>query len=331
MDSEEKDLITIVIPIYKVEKYLKKCVESIINQTYKHLEIILVDDGSPDNCPKMCDEYACKDYRIKVIHKENGGLSSARNAGIDIAKGKYITFVDSDDYVTKDYIEYMYTIIKQNNVKMSTCETKIIYDEKNILEKEKDDNIQILSNRDLFYNILFDKRSDVSAYSKLYDIELFNEIRYPNGVVYEDTATTYKLIEKCDRIAVGSKECYYYFTRPGSISKVKGFNKNELDYIKNTEEMLDYLKNKYPNLEEAINRYDLYSNFRILRLLIFTKPRNKEMEKQTFNKIKENRKVVFKYKDTPKRDKMAIILSFFGVNIFKIAWILYCKLTKRIK
>lgn len=109
---EKEDLISIVIPVYKVELYLEKCIESIINQTYKNLEIIIVDDGSPDNCPKICDEYAQKDNRIKVIHKENGGLSDARNAGIDVAAGKYIAFVDSDDYVSNDYIEYMYNLIK---------------------------------------------------------------------------------------------------------------------------------------------------------------------------------------------------------------------------
>ena len=107
MEEENKrgDLITIVIPVYKVEKYLEKSINSVINQTYQNLEIILVDDGSPDNCPQICEKYAKKDNRIKVIHKENGGLSDARNAGIDIAKGKYITFIDSDDYVTDDYVE----------------------------------------------------------------------------------------------------------------------------------------------------------------------------------------------------------------------------------
>ena len=110
------DLITIVVPIYNVEPYLKKSVSSIINQTYKNLEIILVNDGSTDNCAKICDEYSKIDSRIKVIHKENGGLSDARNAGINIATGKYISFVDADDYITNDYIEYMYTILKQYNV-----------------------------------------------------------------------------------------------------------------------------------------------------------------------------------------------------------------------
>ena len=126
----EEDLITIVIPIYKVENYLDKCVKSVINQTYKNLEIILVDDGSPDNCPKKCDEYEKKDTRIKVIHKENGGLSDARNAGIDIAKGKYITFIDSDDYIDSDYVETYYNKIKNCNYDVVVGGYKRVVDDK---------------------------------------------------------------------------------------------------------------------------------------------------------------------------------------------------------
>ena len=333
VNSNSKDLISVVIPVYKVEEYIKRCIDSIITQTYENLEIILVDDGSPDNCPKICDEYAKKDKRVKVIHKENGGLSDARNAGIDIASGKYITFVDSDDYVTSDYVEYMYNILKKYDSQMATCQTLRVNSKDTEIKKIANnfqEEIELMTARDLFYNILFAKKSDVSAYSKLYKIELFDEIRYPKGVVYEDTATTYKLIEKCDKISVGNKECYLYCARPGSISKMKGFNKNEVDYIRNTDEMLKHLKNKYPDLEKAIKRYELYSNFRILRLLIFTKPRDKEMEKEIFQKIKTNRREVFSYQDTPKRDKFAIVLSLFGIKLFKISWLLYCKVTKRI-
>ena len=328
---EENDLISIVIPVYNVEKYLEKCIKSIVNQTYKNLEIIIVDDGSPDNCPKMCDEFAQNDKRIKVIHKENGGLSDARNAGINIAKGKYITFIDSDDYISNDYVEYMYNLIKRYNTQIATCEVEIVYLEKDSHKNtEYVENIEVLNPRDFFYNMLFAKKSDVTACAKLYETRLFEKIRYPKGVVYEDTATTYKLIEECEKIVTGNKKCYFYFTRPNSISKISGFNSNELDYIKNTNEMLEYLKNKYQDLEQAIDRFDLYANFRILRLLLFTKPRNKEMEKDIFKKIKNKRIKVLKYKDTPKRDKIAVILSFFGLSIFKFAWFIYSQKTNRL-
>ena len=120
-NKESQDLISVIIPIYNVEQYLDRCIDSVKKQTYTNLEIILVDDGSPDNCGKMCDEYAEDDKRIKVIHKENGGLSDARNAGIEIATGEYITFIDSDDYVSLDYVEYMYKLLKDAGAKLSIC------------------------------------------------------------------------------------------------------------------------------------------------------------------------------------------------------------------
>ena len=119
--SQEKALISIIIPVYKVEKYLEKCIQSVINQTYENLQIILVDDGSPDNCGKICVEYAKKDHRIEVIHKSNGGLSDARNKGLEIAKGEYIGFVDSDDYIESDMYEVLYNLLKQYNAYVKIC------------------------------------------------------------------------------------------------------------------------------------------------------------------------------------------------------------------
>ena len=123
-------LISVIVPVYKAEKYLDKCVQSIVNQTYKNLEIILVDDGSPDNCPEMCDEWAKKDSRIKVIHKENGGVSSARNAGLDNSFGDYIGFVDSDDFIENDFYECLYDNLVENGADISFCTFKTL-DEKN--------------------------------------------------------------------------------------------------------------------------------------------------------------------------------------------------------
>ncbi|MBR1540013.1 MAG: glycosyltransferase [Clostridia bacterium] len=128
----EEELISIIVPVYKVEKYLDKCINSIVSQTYKNLEVILVDDGSPDSCGKMCDEWTQKDTRIKVIHKENGGLSDARNFGLDCAKGKYIQFVDSDDYIEKDMIEFLYKNLKENNADISICSNYMV-DEENVI------------------------------------------------------------------------------------------------------------------------------------------------------------------------------------------------------
>ena len=158
-----EDLISVVVPIYNVENYIKKCVDSILSQTYKNLEIILVDDGSPDNCPQICDEYAQKDNRIKVIHKENGGLSDARNAGIDISKGKFITFIDSDDYIEKDYVEVLYNSIKENASDMAIGSHKAIYDNGTILNKETGEK-SVLDSKNVLERILYDENIDLNVF-----------------------------------------------------------------------------------------------------------------------------------------------------------------------
>lgn len=324
-----EDLITVVVPVYKVEKYIDKCINSILNQTYKNLEIILVDDGSTDNCGKICDEYARKDNRIRVIHKENGGLSDARNAGIDIAKGAYISFVDPDDCITEDYIQYMYEMIKTENVKLAICNIKVIWKNTKIGE-EKHRKYLKLNTKEALENLLFAEGIDISANGKLYSKELWKDIRFPYGIVYEDTAIMYKIFEKAKTIMYGDKNCYYYIARIGSISKQQGYNKNEEDYIKNTNEMLEFIQNKYPELESAVKRFDIYAKFRILRMLVFTKTRNKDLEKKIISGIRKNQKEVFNNKRTPKRDKIAIFSLKFGIPVFKIVWTLYCKITGRI-
>lgn len=324
-----EELITVVVPIYKVEDCLTICIDSILSQTYRNLEIILVDDGSPDNCSKICDEYEKKDKRVKVIHKENGGLSDARNAGMKIATGKYITFIDSDDYVSNDYVEYLYNLLKKYNVKLSICDFKKVWKETDITAKEET-KIEVLNSEKAFKNLLFSQGIDISAWAKLYQIDLWENYEFPKGKCYEDSAIIYKLIDRAENVAFGNKQCYYYVARPGSISKQKGFNKNEEDYIENTKQMLGFIREKYPNINSATNRYDLYSNFRILRILIFTKPRNRKMEKIVIKNINQHKKKVFLGKETPKRDKLAIIFLSMGLPVFKIFWYIYSKITGRI-
>jgi len=210
-------LVSVIIPIYKVEPYLIRCLDSILNQTYKNIEIILVDDGSPDNCPQICDEYAAKDNRIIVIHQENGGLSAARNTGLDIAKGEYISFVDSDDWVHLQYIEVLLTsalkenadIIIGNHIRVN-----------NSLIQHEDKYLNIKSYRSLdALNILIYKAPDsfVVSWSKLYKKELFNNVRFPLKQIHEDEFTTYQLFFYSKKISYTSKTLYYYFQRPDSI------------------------------------------------------------------------------------------------------------------
>lgn len=210
----DQPLVSVIIPIYKVEPYIHECVESVINQTYKNLEIILVDDGSPDNCPKICDEYALKDSRIKVIHKENGGLSDARNAGMKIATADYWSFVDSDDVCHPQMIEVlMKPILENSDIKLSCGYYDIFYDDSYPqISNSISDDFQVFDTVDYFI-----KKWTPSACMKIYHKELFDNISYPVGRYHEDTFTTYKLQYKAKKIACTDAKLYYYRKRSDSI------------------------------------------------------------------------------------------------------------------
>lgn len=322
-----EDLISVVVPVYKVEKYLNRCVDSIINQTYKNLEIILVDDGSPDGCPEICDEYAKKDSRIKVIHKENGGLSDARNVGIDIAKGKFITFIDSDDYINGNYIELLYHTCIENEADMAITSHKVIYENGTVIEKETEEKIN-LNSKDVLNRILYDDGIDLSAWAKLYKRELFKEIRYPKDRLFEDAATTYKLIDECDKISINSKSTYNYIIRKDSITN-KDFSKSKMDLIISTKEMTEYIKNKYPDLEKACNRRLMYAYLSTLSQLANSTTRSKEYITIIMQYINKNRKIVLKDNKIPRRDRLALYSTCFGFTTFKYLWIIYEKFTGR--
>jgi len=204
-------VVSVIIPIYKVELYLRECVDSVINQTYKDLEIILVDDGSPDNCPKMCDEYAKQDNRIKVIHKENGGLSDARNAGMKIATADYWSFVDSDDVCHPQMIEVlMQPLIEDKRFKMSACgytKDADTWNDDHIHSVQKMSGLDYMNQIELW----------TVAWGKIYAKELFNKIKYPKGRLHEDEFTTYKLAYYAQNVAYINVPYYLYRQREDSI------------------------------------------------------------------------------------------------------------------
>jgi len=225
-----KELVSVIVPVYNVEEYLSRCIDSIINQTYKNLEIILVDDGSPDGCPKICDEYAKKDKRIKVIHKENGGLSSARNAGLDLSNGKFLCFIDSDDFIDKNMIKVLLDNLKKTSSDMSVCSYKKVSDSKMLKIDLKKEIIDSYDKKQCFYN-LYNELSETTelAWNKLYKRELWKNLKYPNGKIHEDAFVIHHLINKCQKVVYTNLELCYYFNRENSIMKT--FNVKRLDAI----------------------------------------------------------------------------------------------------
>ncbi len=212
------ELISVIVPVYKVEKYLNRCVNSIINQTYRELEILLVDDGSPDRCGDLCEEYSVKDDRIHVIHKINGGLSSARNAALEIVTGKYVCCVDSDDYIHPDMIRRLYDAAINSDADIAVCSHYEEIKDKLVINGIINDETVIWNREDALEKLIEDKELRNYAWGKLYRTELFDDVRYPDGRNYEDIATTYLLVAKARKIVKIPDYLYYYIIRDDSIS-----------------------------------------------------------------------------------------------------------------
>ncbi|MGJ7437947.1 glycosyltransferase [Streptococcus equinus] len=257
-------LISVIVPVYKVEGYLEKCIESIISQTYSNLEIILVDDGSPDDCGKICNDYALKDKRIKVIHKTNGGLSSARNAGIDVATGEYLGFVDSDDTIEPFMYEKMMTAIKRDKTELAVCSVNYVFENGKKIAKS---NLGVDTIFD-FYDAMIEMNShrifDMGAWSKLYHKKLFFNLRFPVGKLSEDYYIMYKIFDRAQKVSYISTPCYNYLQRQNSITRNTNIN-HDHEYAAKTQ--MDYLCSKYPKLDTlghtayasaALTVYDSY-------------------------------------------------------------------------
>ena len=219
-----EELISIIVPIYNVENYLEKCIDSILKQTYKNLEVILVDDGSPDESGSICDKYKEQDNRIVVIHKTNGGLSSARNAGLEIARGNYIGFCDSDDYLECDMLEKLYHVSKSNNADIVICDFNSVSEDGEIYNKneniDKPGHCYTISRDDaqLIYFKTPEKRLRyVVMWNKLYKRECFDNKRLPEGKLHEDEFVTYKLLYEAKKIVYLQEKLYNYLNRKGSI------------------------------------------------------------------------------------------------------------------
>lgn len=287
----QDELISVIVPVYNVEKYLDKCIKSIINQDYINLEIWLIDDGSTDSSGEICNKYAEKDHRITVIHKENGGLSDARNVALDQMQGKYVLFIDSDDYIEKKYISYLHMLLKDYQCDISVCNFKYVNEKGKMINKPKDTGKIIqYSRKEAIEKILQGKEINTSASMKLYRSELFKDIRYPKGRLYEDIATTYKTILRVDRVVYGDYSGYVYLCRGGSITKRK-FTEERLDSIYNMEEMCSNIMKVYPDLKEKCT-VRLFEQCISVYCATKIGKKNELIEKRIFHQLKDMQKQI---------------------------------------
>lgn len=318
-------LVSIIVPIYKVEPYLAQCVSSIIHQNYKNIEIILVDDGSPDNCPAICDEYAKIDYRVKVIHKENGGLSDARNAGLDIAKGEWVTFIDSDDWIAENFIDLLlHAALKEDaEIAVGNFKKTISRDFSKASSPAKD-SYQIYSPIDAVKQLWKENKvTFVIACGKLYKRKLFNDIKFPIGLIHEDEYTSYKLLYKSSKTVFVNRPLYFYYQRTDSIMGLA--DKSSVRALKASyERYLFFEKNNEPELVELCLKTTCWEFlFAYSEAKIFKKiPLGFDNADQILQKF---RSLFHRYKVSIRnKDILFYFLSFFSK--FPITYVLYRKL-----
>lgn len=248
-------LLTVIVPVYNVEPYLDRCVQSIVQQTYRKLEIILVDDGSTDNSPQMCELWAQKDERIKVIHKKNGGLSSARNAGLDIAQGEIISFIDSDDFIELDMYRIMITALRNSGKDIACCGRIVDLWGKREKKEFSISQPRIYTQEEAIKEVLCLRDIDVSACDKLYRKTLFYELRYPIGKTSEDAAIIFQILEKTNGVIHVGKDFYHYIFRRNSISKAS-YTHAKFDAYENCVFITQFFKKYHPYLMSYVKIYN---------------------------------------------------------------------------
>lgn len=229
-------MISVIVPVYKVERYLRECVDSILMQTFTDFELILVDDGSPDRCPQICDEYAARDSRVKVIHQANGGLSAARNAGIEIAQGEYLTFIDSDDYVSPAYLQKLYDALIENHAGLSVCLAVWFIDGEPAIDDccvEK--TICVMTGREACFSIYRSEEKVANmAWGKLFHRNLFSSIRFPEGKIHEDVAVIPRIVYQAQTVVALAERLYFYRNRLDSITS-QAFSIKKFDEVDGVE------------------------------------------------------------------------------------------------
>ena len=308
--------ISVIVPVYNVEQYLERCVDSIINQTYTNLEIILVNDGSTDNSGKLCDELAKKDERIRVIHKENGGLSDARNRGIDESESDLVGFIDSDDYIDSDMYEVLLKNLNDTDADLSMCALYDVYNntpEAQVTNKET----WKLSSEQAIKMVMEAKILSVTAVNKLYRKSLFTDLKFEVGKIAEDAFIMIKLLDKCEKIVATNKKKYYYVHRENSITTQK-FSTKFLNVIEAYEQNSNIILEKYPKLKDVAQTRMNWAYFYVLdRLLLDDNYNDKELENKLISYLKNHRKDILNDPLFTKGRKIGFIALLLSRNLYR--------------
>lgn len=313
--------ISIIVPVYNVELYLGRCVDSILKQTFEDFEVILIDDGSTDSSGGICDEYAEEDVRIQVLHKENSGVADSRNKGLEMVKSEYITFIDADDYVDNYYLEILYGLMMKYEGDLVVSYHVVLQENGcgELKRRRRIDRIpyreRILSRAEIYKAMLENKGMITSVWGKLYHRNLFQTVCYPVGEIYEDMNVISEIVERSCRIIATSYRGYYYIQREGSITH----GAPSLDHmilLRNEEQLLFLIQDKYPEIEGIAKKHYFWSCFYLLHMLI-TEPECKREVKELQNKIKAEWKFLIFGKETSFMERGATVCLILGLSFYK--------------
>ena len=312
-----KPLISVIIPVYHVEPYLAQCIESVQKQTYTNIEIILVDDGSSDLSGEICESYAKNDNRIIVIHQKNQGQSVARNVGVSQSHGEFITFVDSDDWVSDSYVKTLYDLLQKYNAQIAICKMQRVNSRSRVQHHPKAVKMKVFNTEEALVQLFYQKRFDSSPCVKLYTSEIVKANPFPQGKIFEDLAVVYRYISMAKTIAWTSRVEYWYFTNIGSTTQ-SGFSPKILVALEIVDAMLDFVREKFPNKRviKAANakKFSVYSY--IYRQL----PDNVQYEKIeniTWEFIANYKLSMFLDGNARPKNRIAAICACFGKNVYK--------------
>ena len=309
-------MISIIIPVYNVEQYLDKCLQSVIHQTYQDIEIILVDDGSSDNSGILCDKWQEKDSRIKVIHKSNGGLSNARNVAIEQANGEYLMFIDSDDIVSNDLCKELFEMLKNNNADISICNSTHIFDDR--FDFKNTGEIHCYSRNEAICQLWYQKSFLPSAWGKLYKKELFKKTKFTEGIIFEDVDIMHKLFYQCNKIVYGEMELYGYVHHENSIT-TKKYSKKDNVILDICDKINQFASDKDISLQNAAKSYNVTGALRVY-LNAPNTPEYKEVIEKAKKIIKKYGKDVLKDPNIRKKNKYALYLYLYLRPLLKIVY-----------
>lgn len=323
--------IDVIIPVYNVEKYLERCMESVLHQTFRDFNVLLVDDGSTDRSGELCDKYAEKYSFIRVIHKENGGASDARNRGLEESGSEYIAFIDSDDFVDPRYLETLYGIAKEYDADLAICDMRDVLDGQGpeTAAKEKDAPLQAesISKAEAYRRMFIVDGMSVVSCAKLFRRKLFRNVRYPVGEISEDSYVIPRLIENCGRIACTRYAGYFYVRRRGSLWH-QGMTPGHWAAVRNAKSHWDFIRANYPQIEDAAKVFYLNNCIQLINFMVVGSGGAYETECRELRRevLKQGGFFLFS-RYTKLIEKGAVLCLLPGIPFYRLAWRAYLRLT----